>query len=123
MTDAGPALAGARCIKARRRSITVRPRDQFEALQAVRSREVSPGFRAESSRRVGIEGRISQGVRARGLRCLRYLGETKSHPQHVATAAAIHVARITDWLAERTREVTRAPTFARLMAPRSRPEE
>jgi transposase len=124
MPDAGLRLAGARCIKAKRRSITVRPRDQYEALQAARSREVSPGFRAEYSRRVGIEGTISQGVRACGLRRLRYLGETKAHLQHVATAAvAINVARITGWLAERTREVTRAATFARLMAPRWQPEE
>jgi hypothetical protein len=32
-------------------------------------------------------------------------------------AAAINVARITDWLAKQPREVTRASTFARLMAP------
>jgi transposase len=123
MPDAGLRLAGARSITAKPRSVTVRPRDQYEALQAARSREVSPGFRAEYGRRAGIEGTISQGVRASGLRRLRNLGETKAHPQHVATTAAINVARITDWLAERTREVTTAPAFARLMAPRSRPEE
>src|SRR5947208_1635644 len=33
MTDAGLGVAGARCIKAKRRSITVRPRDQFEAFR------------------------------------------------------------------------------------------
>jgi transposase len=115
--DCGPCPARARCIKAKRRSITVRPRDQYAALQAARSREVSPEYRAEYNRRVGIEGTISQGVRACGLRRLRYLGEAKAHLEHVATAAAINLARITDWLAERPLEVTKASTFAKLMAP------
>jgi hypothetical protein len=44
-------------------------------------------------------------------------GKAKAHLQHVATAAAINVTRIIDWLAERPREVTRASAFARLMAP------
>jgi transposase len=35
--DCGACLARARCTEARRRSLTVRPRDQYEALQAARS--------------------------------------------------------------------------------------
>jgi hypothetical protein len=42
----------------------VRPRDQYEALQAARSREMSPEYRAEYHRSAEIEGTISQGVRA-----------------------------------------------------------
>jgi transposase len=109
--------ARARCTKAKRRSITVRPRDQYEALHAARSREASEEYRSDDKQRAGIEGTISQGVRTCGLRRTRSIGEAKAHRQHVATAAAINVARITDWLAERPREVTRASAFARLMAP------
>src|SRR5262249_10172463 len=36
--------------------------------------------------------------------------------QHMATAAAINVTRISDWLAGRPREGTRTSPFARLMA-------
>jgi transposase len=113
--DCGACPARARCTKAKRRSITVRPRDQYEALQVARSQEASPEYRAEYNRRAGIEGTISQGVRACGLRRSRYVGETKTHLQHVATAAAINVVRITDWLAERPREATRRSAFTRLM--------
>ena len=91
-------------------------RDQYEALQAARSREVPEEYRAAYNRQAGIEGTISQGVRTCGLRRLRYVREAKAHLQHVATAAAINVARLTDWLADRPREVTRASAFARLMA-------
>lgn len=94
----------------------MRSRDQYQALQAARSREVSAKYRAEYNRRAGIEGTISQGVRTCGLRRLRYVGEAKAHLQHVATAAAINVARLTGWLANRPREVTRASALARLMA-------
>jgi transposase len=95
----------------------VRPRDQYEALHAARSREASEEYRVEYSRRAGIEGTISQGVRTCGLRRSRYIGEAKAHLQHIATAAAINVTRISDWLGERPREVTRTSAFARLMTP------
>jgi transposase len=101
----------------KRRSIAVRPRDQYEALQAARSREASEEYRVEYDRRAGIEGTISQGVRTSGLRRSRYIDEAKAHLQHIATAAAINVSRISDWLAERPCEVTRTSAFARLMAP------
>ena len=119
--DCGACPSHARCTKAKRRSITVRRRDQYEALQAARSREASEEYRAEYNRRAGIEGTISQGVRACGLRRSRYIGEAKAHLQHVATATAMDVVRITDWritdwLADRPREVTRTSAFTRLMA-------
>jgi transposase len=114
--DCGGCPARVRCTEAKRRSITVRPRDQYEALQAARLRETSEEYRCEYKRRAGIEGTISQGVRACGLRRSRYIGEAKAHLQHVATAAAMNVVRITDWLAERPREATRKSAFTRLMA-------
>jgi len=107
----------ARCTEAKCRSITVRPRDQYEALQAARSRETSEEYRSDYRRRAGIEGTISQGVRTCGLRRSRYVGEAKAHLQHVATAAAINLTRISDWLTGNPRERTRTSPFARLMAP------
>src|SRR5208337_152326 len=66
--DCGACHARARCTEAKRRSITVRPRDQYEALHAARSREASAEYRSDYKRRAGIEGTISQGVRTCGLR-------------------------------------------------------
>jgi hypothetical protein len=116
-TDCGACHARDRCTEAKRRSVTTRPRDRYEALQAARSREASEEYRAENSRRAEIEGTISEGVRACGLRRSRYIGRAKAHLQHIATAVAINVSRISNWLADRPRKVTRTSAFARLMAP------
>jgi transposase len=73
-------------------------------------------YRAEYARRAGVEGTISQGVRAFGLRSCRYVGEAKARLQHVATAAAIDPTRIGARLMERPSERTRTTPFARLMS-------
>ena len=65
-------------------------------------------------RRAGIEGTLSQGVRAFGLRHTRYRGTAKTHLQHIATAAAINIDRIVAWLDERPRAQTRTSRFAAL---------
>jgi transposase len=107
----------AQCTQAKRRSITVRPQEQYLALQAARERESSEEFKQEYARRAGVEGTISQGVRACGLRRARYVGAAKAHLQHLATAAAINVLRISSWLMDRPREQTRTPAFVSLLAP------
>jgi len=65
-------------------------------------------------RRAGVEGTLSQGVRAFGLRRTRYWGMAKTHLQHVAIAAAINIDRIVAWLDERPRAMTRISRFAAL---------
>ena len=65
-------------------------------------------------RRAGIEGTLSQGVRAFGLRRTRYRGLPKTHMQHVATAAAMNIERLVAWLEERPRATTRTSRFAAL---------
>jgi transposase len=88
-----------------------------ETLQQARQREKTPEFQAEYRKRAGIEGTISQGVRAFGLRRTRYVGKAKTHLQHVATAAAINLERVADWLAGGKQEKTRRSVFARVMRP------
>lgn len=106
----------ANCTQAARRTITVRPKEQYSALQEARGRETTAEFQAEYARRAGIEGTISQGVRAFGLRRSRYAGTAKTHLQHQATAAAINIVRVSSWLIDKPREQTRTSAFAKLMA-------
>ena len=51
------------------------------------------------AKRAGVEGTISQGVRAMGLRQFRYTGLPRTQFQHLATPAAINLFRVFDWLA------------------------
>lgn len=82
-----------------RRTITILPEAQHKALQAARERERTEAFKEQYAQRAGVEGTISQGVRAFGLRRTRYIGLEKTHLQHVLSAAAIDLVRVAHWLA------------------------
>jgi Transposase DDE domain len=96
--------------------LTLGPHAQYQAIQAARERQTTPAFKERYRLRAGIEGTLSQGIRAFGLRQARYLGEAKTHLQHLITATAINVARLLDWLAEVPRCKTRTSRFAALAA-------
>jgi transposase len=96
------------------RALTLHPQAEFEALQAARAWYRSAEGQERYKRRAGVEGTLSQGVRGFGLRYARYRGLTKTHFQHVATAAAMNVDRIVAWLSARPRAKTRTSRFAAL---------
>jgi len=79
-------------------------------------RQHTEEFATHYARRAGIEGTLSQGVRAFGLRQARYRGRAKTHLQDVATGAAITVHRLDAWFYDTARTPTRCSTFARLGA-------
>ena len=98
-----------------RRTLTRRPEEQYKALQAARAREQTPEYAQEYARRAGVEGTISQAVRAFGARRCRYLGAAKTHLQQVLTATALNCVRIANWLAEVPLAKTRQSAFVKLM--------
>ncbi len=98
------------------RHLKLQPRAEHEALKAARERLATKEGQRRYARRAGIEGTLSQGVRAFGLRRARYRGLAKTHLQHVATAAAINLARVGDWFRTVPRAATRTSRFAALAA-------
>jgi len=90
------------------------PQDQYEAVAAAQTWSASEEGQQLYKRRAGVEGTLSQGVRAFGLRRTRYWGLAKTHVQHVAIAAAINIDRLVAWLDERPRAMTRLSRFAAL---------
>jgi transposase len=96
------------------RRLRLKPRAQHEALQEARHLQETEAGRALYAKRAGVEGTISQGVRAFGLRRSRYRGMAKTHLQHVATAAAMNLERLWAWFDERPRAKTRTSQFAKL---------
>ena len=101
------------------RHLHFRPREQYEALEQARVRFSSEEGQKLYHRRAGIEGTISQGVRAFGLRRSRYRGLDKTHLQHVASAAAINIDRLVAWFDGRPLAKTRTSRFAALAPPGS----
>lgn len=114
--DCTPCPARALCTRAKTgaRSLTLQPRAEHEAIQAARQRQQTAEFAAQYASRAGIEGTLSQGIRAFGLRQARYRGLAKTHLQHVATATAVNLVRLTDWLNQMPRATTRCSRFAAL---------
>jgi transposase len=97
--------------------------EHFEALQEARAWYASEEGRQRYQCRAGVEGTLSQGVRAFGLRRTRYRGLAKTHLQHVAIAAAINIDRIVAWLEEQPRATTRTSRFAALAPVHDLPAE
>jgi transposase len=115
--DCRPCPYRSHCTRAQRyprRTITVRPRDQYDALKAARERQATATFAQEDARRAGIEGTLSYGIRACGLRRSRYIGLARTHVQHVLTAATMNLARVARWLADEPRARTRRSPLLRL---------
>ncbi|MDP9371134.1 MAG: IS1182 family transposase [Chloroflexota bacterium] len=98
------------------RHLTFRPEAEHEALQRVRQEPTTADWQARYDGRAGIEGTLSQGIRAFGLRRCRYLGLAKTRLQHLATGAALNVARIAAWAEGRPHAPTRVSRFAALAA-------
>jgi transposase len=99
-----------------RRTLTIRPKDQYQALRAAREREMSIAFKEQYAQRAGVEGTLSQGIRAFEMRRSRYIGLARTHLQHVLTATAMNFVRVSLWLSDTPRAQTRQSAFQRLVA-------
>jgi transposase len=109
------------CIRSvkeyKRRTLTIRrPKEHHEALQRAREREVTADFKAQYTKRAGIEGTVSRAVRTCEVRRSRYIGLTKTHLQHLLSATSLSFLRVGEWLRGVPKATTRRSPFARLMA-------
>jgi transposase len=96
------------------RTLTVRTQVYHEALQAARRHQTTAAFQEDYADRAGIEGTLSQGVRAFGLRRSRYIGLAKTHLQHVLIAVAINLKRVMAWLSHPHPTTPRVSPFVAL---------
>ncbi len=87
------------CTKAKSgyRTLTLRTEEVHKTLVQARAREKTKDFKEQYKKRAGIEGTISQGTRAFGLRFSRYRGFPKTRLQHILTACAINLVRVWEW--------------------------
>ena len=115
-TACGACAERSRCTKSNTtaRGLSFRPKEQFLVLQAARQRQDTPAFKALYQQRAGVEGTISQAVRRCDLRRTRYIGLLKTRLQHLATAAAINLARLAAWLSDSPKVQRRQARFLAL---------
>jgi transposase len=111
-----PARAQCTTAATNPRQVTFRSQAHHEAIQMARARQQTPEFKEQYAKRSGIEGTISQGVRAFDLRRSRYIGQDKTHLQHIIIATAMNVSRLLAYLIETPIGRTRISRFAALVA-------
>lgn len=98
------------------KAFTLKTCEAHKALEKARIEQEKPEWQERYKARSGIESTMSQGVGANGLRRSRYRGLRKTALQHVASASAINVQRVTDWLGGFPIAPTRVSRFAQLAA-------
>lgn len=103
------------------RQLHVQGQQAYEILKERRATQHTGAFQQEYAVRAGIEGTISQAVRAMGARRARYDGLEKTCVQQVLTAVAINLVRIDAVLTGTPRGSTRRSHFARLAGHREAP--
>ncbi len=112
--------SGERCTRATkeypRRTITIRAREEFDALLAARRRVRTGAYRAVYATRAGGEGTLSRGVRRCRLRRTRDVGQERVHLGHVLTATGRNAVRLGAWLAGTPRAKARSAPCATLLA-------
>jgi transposase len=96
------------------RTLTVRTPGDHDVLQAARQRQRTVEFKEPYAQRAGIEGTLSQGVRAFAWRRSRYMGVAKTHLQHSLMATAINLVRVVAWLTGPRPQKRRATPLAAL---------
>jgi transposase len=112
--DCHPCQARHLCTKSAKKVLQLPFKEHYEALREQRLIHASEEGKKLYNKRAGVEGTISQGVRAFGLRKTRYRGLAKTHLQHIATAAAINFDRLVAWFDGVPRGQTRTSRFAML---------
>lgn len=115
--DCGPCPARTLCTKRKdggARGLSFLPKARHELLQQARKRQQTDPFWELYRLRAGVESTFSQGVRTYDLRRSRYIGLAKTHLQHIATAAAMNLARLAAWLTDAPKASTRHSRFAAL---------
>ncbi|MDX3710536.1 transposase [Streptomyces europaeiscabiei] len=116
-THCRPCLDRARCINSPtgiQRELSLRPREEYHALQQARAVQATDDWKARYKIRAGVEGTISQAVQVCDLRTSRYRGLGKTSHQHQLAGAAVNLIRINAWLTSTPRARTRTSPLTAL---------
>ena len=105
------------CVKSKSepRKLRLRPQKEHQAIQAIRQQQNTEEWKERYNIRAGVEGTLSQGISAFGLRQARYRNLPKVRLQHIITAVGINVVRMVSWLNGISHATTRVSRFAALV--------
>ncbi|WP_142024161.1 IS1182 family transposase [Blastococcus colisei] len=96
------------------RQLAVPPREVYQAQQAARAEQSTFDWRTRYAARAGIEGTIGQGLAVTNLRYARYRGLPKTRLQHVFSAVALNLIRLSAYWNGHPLDRTRTSHLTRL---------
>ncbi|MFE9327994.1 transposase [Nocardia sp. NPDC052278] len=76
------------------RNVGFPPQELLDLQVRARTEQQSAAWRTRYAVRSGIEGTICEFAHGHGMRRCRYRGQTKTHLQHVFTAIAVNIERL-----------------------------
>lgn len=76
------------------RTVGFPPRELRDLQLRVRTEQQTPDWKARYAVRSGIEGTMNEFAHGHGMRHCRYRGQPKAHLQHVLTAIAVNIERL-----------------------------
>ena len=89
-----PARAACTTSGGGKRTVGFPPRELHELQIRNRADQQDPAWRKRYAVRSGIEGTVSELANGHGMRHCRYRGQPKAHLQHVLTAIAVNIERL-----------------------------
>ena len=107
-----PCPARPRCTSSREsaRNVGFPPRELRDLQVRVRTEQQTPDWKARYAVRSGVEGTINEFVHGHGMRRCRYRGQPKAHLQHVLTAIAVNIERLSGRSVAEETSLSRPPT-------------
>jgi transposase len=114
ITTCTPCPAKALCTKGSRRHLTVRPREEHQALADARLRQTTGEWRTIYAARAGVEGTMRQTTHVTGIRTARYRGLPKTTLEHTLAATAINLIRLNAYWTGHPLDRTRSSHLTRL---------
>ena len=96
MASASPCPDRPRCTNSceSARNVGFPSRELRDLQVRVRTEQQTPDWKARYAVRSGVEGTINEFAHGHGMRHCRYRGQPKAHLQHVLTAIAVNIERL-----------------------------
>ncbi|WP_260326273.1 transposase [Streptomyces sp. TLI_185] len=91
-----PCPARTQCTTTRdsARTVGFPPRELRDLQLRVRTEQQTPEWKARYAVRSGVEGTVNESAHGHGMRRCHYRGQHKAHLQHVFTAIAVNIERL-----------------------------
>jgi transposase len=113
-TTCKPCPAKALCTKGSRRHLSIRPREEHQALADARARQTTDQWKTTYAARAGVEGTMRQTTHVTGIRTARYRGLPKTTLEHTIAATAINLIRLDAYWTGHPLDRTRTSHLTRL---------